>query len=451
MHVIELVQSFIRQHQLLQQDDRCVLVALSGGADSMALLRILHALGYPVHALHCNFHLRGAESDRDHQFVTQQCEQHGIPLSVKHFNTRDYATHQGISIEMAARDLRYNWFHHMRNECDAQAIAVAHHQDDQAETLLLHLIRGAGMQGLMGMLPRHDMVVRPLLCLSRAQVEEYLHTLQQPFITDSTNLERDAVRNRLRLDIIPALQQINPQVTQKLVQTTQYMQQSMPLLTQAMDDALQGMGATPDTLDVDRFVQAGANPSILHHWLRHAGFNHTQLQQIMQNVWSQPQQAHGALFTTPTHELLRHHQQLILARRTQASAQCLTLVVPGVTLLPGQGSIHTTICHDTHGLPRTPQYAWIDADKLPTGPLQLRPVRPGDRFTPFGMKGSKLVSDLLTQQGLNHFQRRSQLVLTTSQDRIVWVVGLRSDNHYRVDANTHRILLMEKSPIPNSL
>ena len=227
-----------------------VFVGLSGGADSTALLLILKELGYRLHAMHCNFHLRGEESDRDQTFVEELCRQQDVPLSVHHFQTREEARRRGISIEMAARDLRYDWFRSVLNPqspvLNPQSpvpdslssvsdslnnqtfVAVAHHLEDQAETLLLNLLRGTGLRGMAGMHPRHDGIIRPLLCVSRDEILQYLESRGQTYVTDSTNNERDALRNRLRLDLFPLLRDLNPAAVQHLCRACDNVRQSLP-------------------------------------------------------------------------------------------------------------------------------------------------------------------------------------------------------------------------------
>ena len=210
------------------QEGSALFIALSGGADSTALLLIMKELGYNLRALHCNFHLRGEESDRDEAFVEELCKKQQVPLAVRHFKTVEEAKRRGISIEMAARDLRYEWFRTLSNSplkgenidslplregWGGSFVAVAHHREDQAETLLLNLLRGTGLLGLAGMQPKNGCIIRPLLCLSREEILEYLKSRGQSYVTDSTNSERIAQRNKVRLDVIPVLRNINPAVS----------------------------------------------------------------------------------------------------------------------------------------------------------------------------------------------------------------------------------------------
>ena len=195
--MLNTVRTYIRSHRLLTEKAR-VLVALSGGADSVCLLHMLNDSGYLLTAAHCNFHLRGDESNRDEQFVQNLCENLRIPLHIKHFETETYAREHGISVEMAARELRYAWFEELCKEAGCEAIAVAHHMNDQAETLLLNLRRGTGFRGLEGMKPKNGRIIRPLLCLSRKQIETYCAENHYSFVTDSTNADTTIRRNAVR-------------------------------------------------------------------------------------------------------------------------------------------------------------------------------------------------------------------------------------------------------------
>ena len=206
--MLNKVRDFIDREGLLTPEG-LYIVALSGGADSVALLRILHHLGYRIEAAHCNFHLRGAESDRDETFVKSLCSSLNIPIHLIHFDTAEYASLHQVSIEMAARELRYGYFDQLCKDIGASAVCVAHHRDDAVETFLMNLLRGSGIHGLTGIRPRNGNVIRPLLCLSRDEIEQYLHSIGQDYVTDSTNLVDDVVRNKVRLNVLPLLKDIN--------------------------------------------------------------------------------------------------------------------------------------------------------------------------------------------------------------------------------------------------
>ena len=221
----ERVAQYINQKRLFMPTDK-VIIALSGGADSVALLCLLQTLGYNCEAAHCNFHLRGKESDRDEAFVCQLCAKRQVPLHIVHFNTVRTAEERHISIEMAARELRYEWFEEIRRKSGANVIAVAHHRDDSVETLLLNLIRGTGINGLRGIRPKNGHIVRPLLCLDRKEIINYLNRTGQDYVTDSTNLQDEYTRNKIRLNLLPMMQEINPSVKESILNTAEHLASS---------------------------------------------------------------------------------------------------------------------------------------------------------------------------------------------------------------------------------
>ena len=205
------ILTYINKENLLKRGEK-VIVTCSGGADSIFLLHILNKLGFECVVAHCNFHLRGEESDRDENFVREFCKKKGLTLLVEHFDTKQFAAENKLSIEMAARELRYNWFEKIRSEYNAGAIAVAHHSDDSIETILLNLLRGTGLKGICGIRPRNGFIVRPLLCVNRKEIEDYLTENGIGYITDSTNLENEYTRNKVRNIVMPILREINPQI-----------------------------------------------------------------------------------------------------------------------------------------------------------------------------------------------------------------------------------------------
>ncbi|MBO7137793.1 MAG: tRNA lysidine(34) synthetase TilS [Bacteroidaceae bacterium] len=418
-------------------DGGCVLVALSGGADSTALLLIMKELRCKVEALHCNFHLRGEESDRDQAFVEELCRQQQVPLSVRHFQTEEEAKHRGISIEMAARDLRYEWFREVQAEKNSTVngqclIAIAHHRDDQAETLLLNLLRGTGLRGLAGMHPMHDGIIRPLLCLSREEILAYLEQKGQSYVTDSTNSERIAQRNRIRLDLMPLLQSINPTAVEHLSLACDIVRQSLPYYKKGIEAAFKEHGITEDTFPLSVLIPDHPDDPIpnplLHEWLAGKGFNGTQEEEILQAAKSEvgkmwhSRTLNGQCSEVKGYTVLRDRESLKLAPISPDHSPLFTLHSSLVSTIGETG----------------PNIAYFDADLL-TAPIEVRPVREGDAFVPFGMKGRKLVSDYLTDCKVDRLEKAKQYVATCGDD-IIWLIGHRSDNRYRVTASTTRIL-----------
>lgn len=428
-NLLERFQRHIADTKLLDPN-HSLLVGVSGGADSVCLLRLLQESGLPVTALHCNFHLRGEESDRDQQFVERLCHDLGISLFVKDFCTAEHASQTKSSIEMAARELRYKWFDEMIAQHDAQGIAIAHHREDQAETLLLNLIRGTGIRGLAAMPPKNGNVIRPLLPFSRQEILDYLAEIKQDYVTDSTNLEREAQRNILRLDVIPLLQSINPQAVSNIASAAEHVQEILPYTQQAMVQAIESCKTDENAVDIHLLLQKESPASLLHEWLHPAGFNSQQVTQILANIQGES----GARYESKSHVLLRDRGLLIL-RNLEASN------IPEIQ----QKEVRIDKTNALELLKQYPlgkEYAYIDADKL-KGELTLQPVSQGMRFKPFGMHGaSRLVSDYLTDLKYNHFDRKKQYVLM-DEENIVWLVGLRSDERYRVSRETQRIVILQ--------
>ena len=229
------VDAYINKYKLLNTND-LYLVALSGGADSVVLLSLLKEHGFNVHAAHCNFRLRGAESDRDEAFCVDLCRQLDVELHRVHFDTRTYADLHKVSIEMAARELRYRWFEQLRQDIGAAGICVAHHRDDSVETLLLNLVRGTGLRGMTGIQPRNGYILRPLLCVSRTEIEAFLAERGQKYVTDSTNLEADVLRNKVRLQVLPLLCELNPAVSENIQRTAENLGEAQEVLDAILDN-----------------------------------------------------------------------------------------------------------------------------------------------------------------------------------------------------------------------
>lgn len=420
MRFTHRIQQTIQKRSIFRQDD-LILVALSGGADSVALMLVLEELGYKLQALHCNFHLRGDESNRDECFVRKLCEQHQIPLHIQHFDTQGYAQEHKQSLEMAARELRYAWFEEKRKELDAQAIAVAHHRDDQAETLLLNIVRGTGMRGLAGMRFTNGSVRRPLLEVSREEILNYLSCKGQDYVTDSTNLEREALRNRIRLDILPALAKLNPSICETLATLANNIQDALPIYEQGLANIQNNTAGNSGTSATDTLMPiASASLTLLHEWLTACGFNRTQLANILESET-------GKIIESSTHRLLRDRHDFILQDKSKEKQQ-------------GDLSYETIAAHELGTMVRG--NAYLDKAKVKM-PIQRRRVQAADRFTPLGMKGSKLVSDYLTDLKLNRFEKEQQEVLTDADGQILWIVGHATSHSFRITPSTKEVLMIK--------
>ena len=417
------------------------LVALSGGADSVALLMVLHELGYQLEGVHCNFHLRGEESDKDEDFCKNLCERYGITLHIAHFATKEYAEDHKISIEMAARHLRYDYFEKLRKDVGAEAVAVAHHKDDSAETILLNLIRGTGIHGLTGISPRRGCIIRPLLGVGRREIEDFLQSRNQAYVTDSSNLIDDVARNKIRLHVLPAMREVNPSVTDSILTTANRLKDALEIFEKAMNDKVEN-AILPSTIPDRKIysIDKIEDEYTLFYILRPFGFSPS----LIGDIFSQLSTLHsGAFFISTTHELLVDRRELIV-QPVQDHSILFRFPIEGKYVINKQRSLRISLVENNEdfSLCRDNLHACLDASTI-SFPLILRNVRQGDRFQPLGMKGSRLVSDFLTDLKVNLLDKRSQWILADSKERIVWVVGHRISDHCRVTDMTRKIVIIE--------
>lgn len=437
---LSTISRFINSRQLLNKDDKC-LVTLSGGADSVALTLALQQLGYKVEAAHCNFHLRGEESDRDEKFCVSFCEKQGIELHIAHFDTTTYAKLHKVSIEMAARELRYAYFRQLKRDINATAICVAHHRDDSVETVLMNLIRGTGVHGLTGIAPKNDDIVRPLLCVSRRDIEDALSLEGQSFVTDSTNLIDDVVRNKIRLDIIPALKQINPSVSMSIAKTAERMSEVAKVFDDAIknaaDEATLSRSDKEIIVSIPRIKASASAESVLFFLLKDLSFSPLQIEQISRTIASES----GKTFTSATHQLLIDRERIIIEPLDNACSKSIKIPEEGVYVYDEKTKFRVELVdyNSSTIINKVSCCLCADASKVHF-PLIVRTTATGDRFIPFGMKGSKLVSDFLTDLKLNLFDKSRQLVMTDASGEILWVVGRRTSNRCRITPKTKTML-----------
>ena len=438
---IHRIEDFISRTHLLEKDGK-YLVALSGGADSVTLLWVLHELRYQIEACHCNFQLRGAESDRDEQFCVQLCEQLGIPLHRIHFDTRLYAEVHKESIELAARNLRYRYFAQLKEDVEADGICVAHHQDDTVETVLINLIRGAGIQGLTGISAKNGDILRPLLCVDRKEILAYLEEKGQDYVTDSTNLVDDVVRNKIRLNIIPMLKEINPAASKNIAQAARHLEEANKMLSSI---AIWGEKSEDGTIRVAvlEIESAASAEYALYSSLSPYGFRGKAITEILASLHST-----GKTWTSETHQLVIDRDCILIREKKTEAFQGMKIPETGCYVLPRDEKIKLSIRErEIDFSPSKEKFLiTLDADAV-TFPLHLRLAQNGDTFHPFGMKGKKLVSDYLTDRKKNLFEKQSQLVLEDAKGQIIWVVGERTSELCKIKEDTKKILYIQVSQV----
>ena len=401
------------------------IVALSGGADSVALLLLLKEGGFNVHAAHCNFLLRGSESDRDEAFCVDLCRQLGVELHRAHFATREYAEAHKVSVEMAARELRYNWFEQLRKDIGAVGICVAHHRDDSVETVLLNMIRGTGLRGLTGIQPRNGYVLRPLLCVSRDEIEHFLAKRGQKYVIDSTNLETDVKRNKVRLQVLPLLRTLNPAVSDNIQRMVENVAEAQIVLDSLLDNFKKH-----NALELSELEKYGSSEYVIYEWLKNYGFNGTQARQVLEAETGK------IMSSSQGYDVLKDRERLII-ERTLKPFNPMRIPEEGMYVLDEKMRLSLRKC--AAYVSKKPFVATFDAQKV-VFPLTVRRVEEGDWMIPFGMRGRKLLSDLMTDRKMTVFEKRRQLVVVDAQDVIVWAVGLRIADSVAVAETTQSVL-----------
>ena len=433
--MIHKVEGFISKHKLLTAKGK-VLVALSGGADSVALLVALLKLGYHCEAVHCNFHLRDKESDRDELFVRQLCEKKGIRLTVVQFDTTAYAKRHGISIEMAAREQRYNAFEELRASINAEAIAVAHHRDDSVETVMLNLIRGTGIKGLRGIQPKNGYIVRPLLCVGRTDITDYLKWRGEEYVTDSSNLTCDYTRNKIRLELLPLMAGINPSILESIAATAARMSECEVIYSKAIEEATKRV-KNGNKIDIALLKKENSPSTLLYEILAPYKFNSTQINNIHDSLESDGCRE----ISNNSWRVIKEHGALTILPHNDNTPYSCTIPEEGTYAAP-TGTLTVTAGIFDGNIPKNSSFACLDAENLGF-PLTLRTIMNGDRFSPFGMRGTKLVSDYLTDKKRSTADKEQQLVVTDVKGTIVWLVDERPASPFCVKDSTKEIIMLE--------
>lgn len=443
------LQTVVIQSQLLDRFKKH-LVAVSGGVDSIVLLHLLKSMGYDVIAAHCNFHLRADDSNRDQKYVESFCKQYAIDLTSIDFDTSSYAQEHGISIEMAARELRYDWFEKERQRFHCESVVVAHHADDAIETFFLNIARGSGIKGIQGMPYQNGKVVRPLLKASRSMIEKYAQLCALDFCEDVTNADTKYKRNHIRHQVVPSFEEMNPQFRQTMLDNLVRFQEAVLLYQERVDTLIQQMPLNYNSngvieIDFSKLDKHPAFSTLLFERLQKFAYNTRQVQSI--NTCIQNQET-GRQFYSHTHRLVVDRNCLILTLLEELHQEELILDASGFiqnSNTVGNFEVKRMARQDLKSFEANAHIAYFDADLIHF-PLRLRHWQQGDVFCPFGMKGKrKKVSDYFVDQKLSLVAKERTWLLLNAQD-IIWVVGRRTDHRYAVNTKTKNVLILRFSP-----
>ncbi len=417
-----------------------ILLAVSGGIDSMVMLYLFEKSGFDYGVVHCNFQLRGAESDEDEEFVRRQVLIHGIPAWFKKFETEEYARLNGISIEMAARELRYTWFSQIRNEQGYDFVATAHHADDQIETFFLNLSRKTGIRGLTGIREKTGEIIRPLLFVGRAEIEKFARENFIEFREDSTNSESVYQRNFIRNKILPAFVSMNPAFRKNMTESIENLKEAGAIYNNFCDrekSKIVEISNHSISINIKKLEQSEFPKTLLIEILSDYGFNPVVVGEIFKSLGAAP----GRQFFSKTHRLVKDREKLFVTENEEPVQQLFYIEAEAIELFEPQ---HLLISHhraENFKIRKEPQFACFDADKLEF-PLMIRKWQAGDYFQPFGMTGFKKLSDFFIDGKIPVHQKENTWLLC-SGEKIVWVMGMRIDNRFKINPSTRSVFQLE--------
>ena len=441
MIALNRLQTFIKEHALFQEKE-CVLLAVSGGRDSVLMARLFKLAGFNFGIAHCNFQLRNEEADQDEQFTSQLASELGVKFFVTRFETAEYAKENHISIQMAARDLRYQWLEKIRKEFGYHYIALAHHQNDVIETMLLNLTRGTGIAGLHGILAKKDKLIRPLLFLRREEIDQ-----MPPFDyrEDSSNVSVKYARNKIRLKVIPVLKELNPSLEQTFEANRKRFADLEILLQQRVNELREQLFKKLDDLEfeIDLISLKNLIPlnTLLYELFQPFGFTETVLNDLTKAWEGSP----GKVFRSESHQLILDRDRLILCQIHQSTPLDIYISKELTECIWNRQKFSSRVeSISKFQLSKDGTIAQLDHDLLQF-PMKLRPWKNGDQFQPLGLKSKQKLSDFFIAQKIRLNHKKNIGILENGNGDIVWIVGFRISERYKISPNTKKVFILEQS------
>lgn len=415
-----------------------LLIAISGGIDSVVLTHLFYKSYFDLQLAHCNFRLRGKDSDEDEQFVTDLAESLGLRIHTKSFDTELFANENKLSIQMAARQLRYDWFETLLKDTKLDYLITAHNLDDNLETVLINFTRGTGLEGLTGIPEINGDTIRPLLLFSRAQIEEFAKQNTINWREDTSNAETKYMRNKIRHQVIPLLKEINPGLLASFRNTREYLKQSLEIINESIDQLKQEVFIPAEKgiykIDIKKIKELASPHAYLYELLK--AYNFTEWNDLLELLETQP----GKQIMSTTHRLIKDRDYLLLEPLTaNVETDSYTMHRDQTELKTQEFSIHVTEVVDLNT--DDTNKILVDSEKL-VFPLTLRKWQEGDYFYPFGMQGKKKLSKFFKDEKYSLIDKENVWILC-SGDAILWVVGKRMDDRFKVTENTQKIIQID--------
>lgn len=419
-----------------QLKDKKLLLAVSGGIDSMVLMHLFFRLRYSICVAHCNFQLRGKESDADENFVKSEAEKFKIPNYFIRFDTENYSKENKLSIQLAARKLRYNWFQELVSQYQLDFLVTAHHLDDDVETFLINFIRGTGLEGLTGIPAQNRDVIRPLLPFSREEIENYAKENQIQWREDSSNASDKYFRNKLRHDIVPILKELNTGFLDSFQNTLHHLQQAENLVgdaSQLVYEKIVKEKKNRAEIHLVQLLQFQNYKAYLYQWLKKLGFT------AWNDIYDLVEAQSGKQVFSETHILLKDRDKLILSERKSNDKSAVFSIesIESIVNIP----LKLTFSKVVNIYESDSNCIFVDEDKIKF-PLTIRKWQEGDFFYPLGMNGKKKLSKYFKDEKYSLFDKENQWLLC-SEDQIIWVIGKRADDRFKVLESTQQTIKIE--------
>ena len=428
------VQHFIDEKLLFTREDKLIL-GISGGADSVCLMHILLALNYSFELAHCNFNLRAEESDADEVFVKELAKKYQLEIHIKQFDTLEYASKNKISTQMAARDLRYAWFDDLLNKTNSKYIAIAHHENDDVETFFINLVRGSGLTGLLGIKEKNNAVVRPLLSVSRLDIEQYLNEKGLLFREDSSNASLKYLRNKIRHELMPLLTEMNPSIQDTIKGEIKILEGVSQIYTTKTEEIRKELMQEKNGIvkfKISDLLALNPLQNYLYELLNPYGF--VTIDAIAKTLQGQS----GKQFFSATHQLVVDREYILISP-VKIENEVFVIAEKTVDLLIPL-SLKFKITADKN-IVLDSAIAKLDFEKLKF-PLTLRKWQEGDKFMPLGMRKFKKLSDFFIDNKFSILDKQEQWLLCSGDD-IVWVVGCRIDERYKLETDTKKVYIAQ--------